>query len=43
MSTLEAMAAALRFLGYLPEADRLAELHALAVARGLWLRGGQAV
>jgi DTW domain-containing protein YfiP len=43
MSTLEAMAAALRFLGYLPEADRLFALHALAVARGLWLRGGTSV
>jgi len=39
MSTMEAMAAALRFLGHDEEADRLLELHAIAVDRVSRLRG----
>jgi ribosome biogenesis protein Tsr3 len=31
MSTLEAMAAALRFLGHVAEADRLLDLHSAAI------------
>jgi DTW domain-containing protein YfiP len=39
MSTLEAIAAALRFLGHLDEAERLLDLHAEAVERVSRLRG----
>ena len=39
MSTLEAIAAALRFLGHAEEAERLLDLHAVAVDRASRLRG----
>lgn len=39
MSTLEAIAEALRFLGHVEEADRLVDLHAEAVERASRLRG----
>lgn len=39
MSTLEAIAGALRFLGHAEEADRLLDLHAEAVDRASRLRG----
>lgn len=43
MSTLEAMATALRFLGHEEEAERLLDLHAVAVDRVARLRGVPAV